>query len=256
MRWPDCSPPKVPATLLERHQDVAVADVGLDDARRSARGQRAVQARGCSSRSPRVRRRASSRVEEVQGEQHHQVIAVAHVAPRVDRDQAVGVAVEGETQVGVERAAPRRPGSRRGSSRSRSLMLRPSGWSCIIVRRAPVAANSSWATWLAAPLAQSSTRCSGGRSAGHQGAQVRRRSRASAAVVDRRARRSGRGPAHVARRSAPRSTASSVAWSSLRPAERPAPSGRCRSRGCARPRRPRRRRRAGCAMTATPGVVK
>jgi len=40
--------------------------------------------------------------EEVEREEDHEVVAVANVSCGVDRDEAIGVTVEGESEVGVE----------------------------------------------------------------------------------------------------------------------------------------------------------
>ena len=100
MRWPGLLTAEGPGLLLQFDQDVAVADVGLDD-RDAGVGHRAVQAEvahGRDDQSPAER----VAFEEVAREEDHEVVAVAHVALGVDRDQSVGVAVEGETQVGVQ----------------------------------------------------------------------------------------------------------------------------------------------------------
>ena len=89
-----------PRPLFERHEHVAVAHVGLDEFD-AARLERTVQSQ-VAHRGHDESAAQGPALGEVQGEQDHHVVAVAHRAVRVDRDEAIGVAVEGEAQVGAE----------------------------------------------------------------------------------------------------------------------------------------------------------
>ena len=154
-------------------------------------------------------------LDQVEGEEHHQVVAVAHDASRVDRDQAVGVAVEGQPQVGARSRAP--PATRLSTcvEPQSSLMLRPSGWSWITVT-----SRAGRREELVRDVAR---RAVGAVDHEVQGREVAR-ARARAGARRTRARpcgstggeskcsRSGAGAALSAA-----STASSVAWSSLPP---------------------------------------
>ena len=62
----------------------------------------------------------------IQGEEDHQIVAVAHRSFAVDGDQSVGVAVKGEAQVRALLAHRRDEALDVGRPES-TLMLRPSG---------------------------------------------------------------------------------------------------------------------------------
>ena len=92
---------------------------------------------------------------------------------------AVGVAVEGDAEVGAVLDARPRCSDSRWVEPQPSLMFSPSGASWIATTSAPAAANASGATTEAAPLAQSTTTCSPSRrlaaSVDEQVRDVRRR---------------------------------------------------------------------------------
>src|SRR5665213_682133 len=89
-----------PRFLLEFDQNVAVTDVGLDD--RDARvSHRAMQSE-VAHRSDDESAAEGVSFEEVAREQDHEVITVANLPPRVNRDQTIGVPVKGETEIGVQ----------------------------------------------------------------------------------------------------------------------------------------------------------
>ena len=88
------------------------------------------------------------------------------VAVGVDREHAIGVAVEREPEVEAARDARRSRARRGASSRTRSLMLTPSGSAAVISCSMPSRAKTSGATVEAAPLAQSTSTRSVGTSIG------------------------------------------------------------------------------------------
>ena len=90
----------------------------------------------------------------MRGDREH-LVAVDELTALVDRDHAVGIAVEREPGVGARRRAPP-PAARRGAwSRSRSLMLMPSGDALSTSTVAPSARSAVGAARNAAPLPQS-----------------------------------------------------------------------------------------------------
>ena len=97
---------------------------------------------------------------QVEGEQGQQDVAVHHGAGVVDGDDPVGVAVEGQPEVGPAGSATVRASSPGSVEPHLSLMLVPSGASCSAVTVPPAAASTPGANALAAPLAQSTTMCS------------------------------------------------------------------------------------------------
>ena len=143
-----------PRTLLERQQDVAVTDVRLFDLD-AGRSERAVETE-VAHRGDGDAAAEHVALVTVEGEEHHEIVAVAYRSLVVDGDQAVGVAVDRETQVGVELAHGVHQAATCVEPAS-SLMLRPSGRSWMTVTSAPVEAKSSWTTCDAAPFAQSTT---------------------------------------------------------------------------------------------------
>ena len=158
MTWPDCSPPS-------------------DSPRRSSSSETCRSPTGTSTSSTpsfaSARRRPRFDITvatigvaaqlapllQVECGDEHDLVAVDDGAVLVDRDDAVGVAVEREAGIGAElddRLRGARPGR---STRSRSLMFVPSGAACSTstARRAP--AGSAGAARNAAPLPQSTTTC-------------------------------------------------------------------------------------------------
>ena len=160
MMWPDCSPPSTRSCSSHRGDHVrsptGVSTISMPaaaSARRSPRFDITVTAT--------ARFRSRSRASRSSASISHDLVAVDELAVLVDREHAVGVAVERETE--RRRRARRTAVCKRlrdGSSRSRSLMFRPSGSACSTSTSAPSVRNARGPTSDAAPFAQSSTTCS------------------------------------------------------------------------------------------------
>ena len=121
---------------VERGQHVAVADVGLADADAAVLHGQAEAQVGHDGHDDRVAGQLP-RLGQVEGEQGQEHVAVDHAPGVVDGDDAVGVAVESQPEVGA--AAHDRRRQLAGSVEPhRSLMLAPSGASCraVTTRRA------------------------------------------------------------------------------------------------------------------------
>ena len=80
---------------------------------------------------------------QVGGADRHDVVAVDDPPVVVDGQQAVGVAVEGEAEVGAARPTTAAASESRCVAPHRSLMLRPSGVLWMATTSAPAAANSA-----------------------------------------------------------------------------------------------------------------
>ena len=162
---PDCSPPSTAPCSQHARQHVAVADVGHD-------GLDAEVAHGAVEAEIRHRRdddlvaRQAAGDLQVARQQRDDLVAVDDRAVRVDGQHAVGVAVEREPEVEAAGAHAARRARRGASSRTRSLMLTPSGSAAVISCSMPSCAKTSGATVEAAPCAQSTSTRSDGTSIG------------------------------------------------------------------------------------------
>ena len=156
--WPDCSPPSEPPVALERLEHVAVADLRSRPPRCPASAIARRKPRLVITVTTTVSPARRPRRAEVDGEQGDEVVAVDERA-RSRRRPAPGRRRRRRRDPTVApRFDHRRRGRRGGSSRSRSLMLRPSGsaWSTSTSapsRRSTVGGEAPDA----APLAQSTT---------------------------------------------------------------------------------------------------
>ncbi len=163
IRWPDCSPPKrhafssrASSTLRSPTSVSTMSTFAPESARRRPR----LLIDVITSPPPSMSRDAKSSAKSVMRSSPSRTAPSPSTAMR--------------RSASPSKARPRSaPSSRTLATMSStwvdpqfSLILRPLGVLCIIVRRAPVAAKSSWATCDAAPLAQSSTRCSDEKSPG------------------------------------------------------------------------------------------
>ena len=129
------------AAGAHRLEHVAVADRGL---RRPGRRPPPSpgRSRGCSSRSPpRCRRRSRPGLGQAEGQDREQLVAVDVVPLVVDGQAAVGVAVEGDADVGAVLDHGRAAAAPRWVEPQPSLMLSPSGSAPITTTSAPAAAQ-------------------------------------------------------------------------------------------------------------------
>ena len=115
MTWPLFSPPSPAPGHLHPLEDVLVADGRPDDL--PARGLHGgLQAAVGEHRHDQAAAGELASGEPVEGEQTDELIAVDHIAGGVDRHAAVGIAVEGEADVGATLGHRRREGRRGGRS--------------------------------------------------------------------------------------------------------------------------------------------
>ena len=117
--WPDCSPPRDVAAGPHRLEHVAVADLGLLDARSRPSRIACTKPRLLITVATTVSFLQPARLAHREREDRQDLVAVDDPARVVDGEAAVGVAVEGDADVGAVLEHRRSQRVRGGWSRSR-----------------------------------------------------------------------------------------------------------------------------------------
>ena len=246
--WPDCSPPiarscaAIAAVTFRSPTGVSTMPTPAPaSARRSPRFDITVTDDRVVAQHPAL--------VPVERGHHHDLVAVDELAVLVDRDHAVGVAVERETEVGAVRDAPRAAAARGYVEPQSALMLRPSGAAC----------STSTSRARGAQRARPELGRGAVRAVEHDVAARRACARRARRAGARRTRRARRRPStgvgrRLTRRLCRRRFGLERARARARPRSRPRrrrracgrrrrrASRRCRSTGCGSPTRSRRAR--------------